>query len=146
MSNKNPLPFWKTKTLEEMTAEEWESLCDGCGLCCLEKLEDRHTGTIEYTSISCEYLDTTTCRCLIYENREFINSDCIRLAPEKVKQIHWLPDTCAYRYILEGQDLEWWHPLISGNPNTVHKAGISVRFKAVSIQEIHPGAKTNFLS
>jgi len=133
-----PLPFWKTKTLDEMTEEEWDSLCDGCGICCLEKLEDHVTGAIEYTSIACEYLDTRSCRCRIYEKRDFINSDCIRLNPEKVKQIYWLPDTCAYRYISEGRDLQWWHPLVSGNPNTVHKAGISVRFRAVSISDISP--------
>jgi len=143
-ANKGQLPFWKTKSLEEMTTEEWESLCDGCGLCCLEKLEDKYTGTIKYTSVACEYLDMTTCRCLIYENREFINADCIQLNPDKVKQIKWLPETCAYRYIREKQDLKWWHPLVSGNPNTVHRAGISVRFKAMSIQEIYPpGAKPN---
>lgn len=131
-------PYWKRKTLEEMTSEEWESLCDGCGICCLEKLEDASTGEIELTSIACEYLDTSNCRCLIYESRIFINSDCRELTPETIEQIAWLPDTCAYRLIAEGKDLEQWHPLVSGNFFTVHKSGVSIRFKAISIQDIHP--------
>ncbi len=132
-------PFWKRKTLDEMTPDEWESLCDGCGICCLEKLEDADTGELELTSISCEYMDTSNCRCLIYESRNFINVDCIELTPEKVIQFSWLPDTCAYRLVAEGKDLERWHPLVSGNPLTVHKSGVSIRFKAISMQDIHPG-------
>jgi len=137
-------PFWKRKTLEEMTPDEWEALCDGCGICCLEKLEDADTGEIELTSICCEYMDTSNCRCLIYESRMFINDDCIELDPDTVRQIPWLPDTCAYRRIAEGEELESWHPLVSGSRLTVHKAGVSVRFKAVSMQDIHPGDLSGF--
>ena len=139
-------PFWKTKTLEEMTPEQWESLCDGCGICCLEKLEDADTGEIELTSISCEFMDTSNCRCLIYENRTFINSDCIDLTPENTREFKWLPETCAYRLVSEGKDLEWWHPLVSGDSLTVHKSGISVRFKAISMQNIHPEDIGDFLN
>jgi len=131
-------PFWKTKTLEEMTEEEWESLCDGCGICCLEKLEDPDTGEVELTSISCEYMDTSNCGCLVYESRTFINPDCIVLTPGLVRQIQWLPETCAYRRIAEKKDLLQWHPLISGSPLSVHKSGVSIRFKAVSMKDIHP--------
>jgi len=120
-------PFWKVKTLEEMTAEEWEALCDGCGVCCLEKFEDVETGEVEVTAIACEYLDTTSSRCLVYGDRTRVAHDCIRLTPERVRDLVWLPETCAYRLIDEGKDLFWWHPLVSGDPETVHEAGISVR-------------------
>ena len=138
--------FWKTTSLEDMTADQWESLCDGCGICCLEKLEDADTGEIELTSISCEFMDTRDCRCLVYENRRFVNVDCIELTPESVSELAWLPDTCAYRRISAGKDLEDWHPLVSGNPLSVHKSGVSIRFKAVSVRDIHPGDISNFLS
>jgi len=130
-------PFWKVKSLKKMTRKEWESLCDGCGICCLEKVEDTDTGRIKTLSVSCQYLDTSTCRCLIYECRLTL-ADCIELTPYKVKRISWLPDTCAYRRVYEGRDLEWWHPLVSKSPNTVHEAGISVRDRAVSALDVHP--------
>lgn len=141
--NKNQQPFWKTKSLEEMTEDEWESLCDGCGICCLEKVEDK-TGTVEFTPLACEFLDTGTCRCLIYESRWIINKDCIELTRETVKQISWLPETCAYRCIDEGKGLARWHPLVSGNPNTIHKSGISIRYKTVSVKDIAPGDISDF--
>ena len=125
--NNEQTPFWKIKTLSEMTLDEWESLCDGCGICCLEKFQDIYSSEIKVSSVPCEYLDTANCRCIIYENRFLIDPDCIKITPPNVKQITWLPDTCAYRCLVEGRDLEWWHPLVSGNPNTVHQAGISVR-------------------
>ena len=120
-------PFWKIKPLEEMTHREWEALCDGCGLCCLEKFEDMETGEIEVTAVPCDYLDTVNGRCLVYENRIQVAGDCIRLTPDTVRDLAWLPETCAYRLIDEGKDLPWWHPLVSGDPDTVHEAGISVR-------------------
>jgi len=131
-------PFWKTISLDGMTREEWESLCDRCGICCLEKIEDSLTGKIELTSIACQFLDTVKCGCLIYEDRKIVKPDCFELSPDKLKQIKWLPDTCAYRRVAEGKDLEWWHPLISGDPGTVHQAGISIRDKVVSGQYLHP--------
>ncbi len=122
-----PKPFWKTKPLGEMTAAEWESLCDGCGRCCLLKLEDEDTGETYLTRLACSLLDTDRCRCRDYEHRFARMPDCLSLDPEKVRTLSWLPSTCAYRRVEEGRDLDWWHPLISGSPETVHEAGISVR-------------------
>lgn len=122
-----PKPFWETKSLEEMTAAEWESLCDGCGRCCLNKLEDEDTGEIVLTRLACALLDIGQCRCSDYANRFDKMPDCINLTPEKVRTLKWLPATCGYRRVKEGRGLAWWHPLISGDPETVHQAGISVR-------------------
>jgi uncharacterized cysteine cluster protein YcgN (CxxCxxCC family) len=125
-------PFWKTKTLEEMTAAEWESLCDGCGKCCLAKLEDEDTGEIHWTSVACRLFDEKTCRCRDYANRLTQVSDCVRLTPENVRTIAWLPSTCAYRLVANGHDLPDWHPLVSGDPKSVHRAGISVKGKVTA--------------
>jgi len=131
-------PFWKTKSLQEMTRDEWESLCDRCGICCLEKVEDEETGKIKLTSVACEFLDTVTCHCLIYGDRFYLNPDCVALSADKLKHIEWLPHTCAYKNLSEGRELEGWHPLVSGDPNTVHEAGISVRDRVVPGQYVHP--------
>ena len=120
-------PFWKTKTLEEMSAPEWESLCDGCGKCCLSKLEDEDTGDIYFTSVGCRLFDAATCRCGDYANRLAKVPDCVRLTPGNVRTISWLPSTCAYRLVAEGRDLYSWHHLISGDVDSVHKAGVSMR-------------------
>lgn len=120
-------PFWKTTPLEAMSAAEWESLCDGCGKCCLAKLEDEDTGEIHWTTVGCRLFDAGTCRCSDYENRLTRVTDCVRLTPENVRTISWLPGTCAYRLVAEGKDLFWWHPLVSGSAETVHEAGISMR-------------------
>lgn len=120
-------PFWKTKSLEAMTSQEWESLCDGCGKCCLAKLEDEDTGDIYWTTVGCRLFNAETCRCNDYPNRLQTVTDCVRLTPEKVRSISWLPSTCAYRLVAEGRDLEWWHHLVSGDRETVHQAGISIR-------------------
>lgn len=125
-------PFWQTKALHEMTGAEWESLCDGCGRCCLNKLEDEDTGEIKYTDVACRLLDLESCRCTSYEDRQRFVPDCRRLTPQNVGTIPWLPQTCAYRLLAEGKDLEWWHPLVSGDPNTVIEAGISVKGRIVS--------------
>ena len=124
-------PYWQTKTLEEMTRAEWEALCDGCARCCLLKLEDEDTGEIAYTDIACRLLDTGTCRCTRYRQRLRLVPECVDLTPEQVRRLGWLPSTCAYRLLAEGRDLAWWHPLVSGDPETVHKAGISVRGRVV---------------
>jgi uncharacterized cysteine cluster protein YcgN (CxxCxxCC family) len=121
------LPFWKTKTLEEMSLAEWESLCDGCGKCCLSKLEDEDTGEIYWTSVACRLFDAGTCRCGDYAGRLAKVPDCVGLTPANVRTIHWLPRTCAYRLVAEGHDLYWWHKLVSGSAATVHEAGISMR-------------------
>lgn len=124
---KDDTPFWRRKTLEEMTPGEWESLCDGCGRCCLVKLEDEDSGEILFTDVGCTLLDGTSCRCRNYPQRQSIVPDCVRLTPDVVRTLTWLPPTCAYRLVREGSDLYWWHPLVSGDPETVHAAGVSVR-------------------
>jgi uncharacterized cysteine cluster protein YcgN (CxxCxxCC family) len=128
----NDRPFWKTKTLEAMSPAEWESLCDGCGRCCLNKLEDVDTGHIAWTDIACTLLDQETCRCSDYENRQATVPDCIQLTPESVRALSWLPPSCAYRLVAEGRDLYWWHYLVSGDRETVHQAGVSVAGRTVS--------------
>lgn len=129
-------PFWKTKSLEEMTREEWESLCDGCARCCLIKLEDEDTAEIHLTRLTCSMLKVGSCRCSNYPERFKLMSDCIEITPEKTRTIRWLPATCAYRRVAEGKDLLWWHPLLSGSPETVHEAGISVRSFAMNEKRV----------
>ena len=127
--------FWKRKLLAEMTTAEWESLCDGCALCCLQKLEDEDTGDIYFTDIACRLLDTDACRCTNYAARLSIVKTCLVLSPDKPDAFRWLPATCAYRRLAEGADLPDWHPLITGDPDSVHDAGISARGKCVSETE-----------
>ena len=119
--------FWEDKTLEQLTQEEWESLCDGCGRCCLNKLEDVDTGHYYYTDVACRLLDDSTCRCLGYSNRERMVTDCMVLDNTDTGLFAWLPTTCAYRRIAEGKPLKSWHHLISGDRSTVHTSGISVQ-------------------
>lgn len=129
-------PFWIAKSLDEMSDAEWESLCDGCARCCLNKLEDEDTGAIAWTDVGCTLLDGDSCRCRDYPNRSATVPDCIRLTPDEVRTLSWLPPTCAYRLVEEGRDLYWWHPLVSGDPDTVHEAGISVRGRTVPEDEV----------
>src|SRR4051794_6554155 len=124
-------PFWKSKTLAEMTREEWESLCDGCGRCCLHKLRDEETEELSFTNVACRLLDLQSCRCRNYERRREQVPDCVSLTPESVATIDWLPPSGAYRRLAEGKDLAWGHPLVSGDPASVHRAGVSVRGRAV---------------
>ena len=127
-----PQPFWKTKTLAEMTTAEWESLCDGCGRCCLHKIRYEDTGDLAFTNVACRLLDTGSARCSDYPNRRRKVPDCVHLTPKDLEEIDWLPPSCAYRRIAEGHDLAWWHPLVSGDPDTVHSAGISVAGRVIS--------------
>ena len=126
-----PAPFWTTKTLEQMTPDEWESLCDGCGRCCLHKLRFDGTNELGFTNVACRLLDLDSCRCTNYEKRRRYVPDCVSLTPATVRTIDWLPPSCAYRLLAEGKKLAWWHPLVSGSAETVHEAGISVRGRAV---------------
>jgi uncharacterized protein len=133
----NNTPFWR-KPLEKLTKLEWERLCDGCGRCCLVKLEEEETGTIHYTSVSCTLFDAAKCRCSDYRHRAQKVSDCVTLTPHEVRTLSWLPPTCAYKLVAEGKDLLWWHPLKSGSPETVREAGISVHGRIAASEEDVP--------
>jgi len=125
--------FWETVPLSKMTPTEWEALCDGCGKCCLNKLEDDDSGQVELTCISCRLLDGDSCLCSSYENRRDFVPECISLTPKNINQhAYWMPKTCAYRLLWQGKRLADWHPLISGDPETVHKSGISMRGKTIN--------------
>lgn len=124
--------FWENKKLSEMTKSEWESLCDGCGRCCLNKLEFEDSKEIHFTNVACKLLDPSTCQCSDYKNRKKIVSDCISLDKQNIHELDYMPATCAYRLLANGKKLFDWHPLISGSPESVHKANISVQNKVVS--------------
>ena len=125
-------PFWETKSLKEMTPREWESLCDGCGLCCLIRFEDEDTGEIIPTRVHCRLFDSESCACSNYAQRKRHVPDCIKLTPQNVDTLKWMPLSCAYRRVNEGRGLADWHPLISGDPESVHRAGVSIRGETVS--------------
>lgn len=136
MNQATELPFWETKTLEEMSGEEWESLCDSCGRCCLHKLEDEETGEIYYTDVACRYIDAQTCRCGDYVRRRELVPNCLVLNIAEPKIIQMLPNTCAYRQCYESKPLASWHPLLSKDANTVHEAGISIQGKYVTDDQV----------
>ena len=145
MTTKDPIKrdglspeFWKHKPLKSLTSEEWEALCDGCGKCCLNKLEDKDTGEVALTRIACRLLDDQSCKCGQYPIRHQFIPDCIVLKPSNIDEnAYWMPKTCAYRLLWSGQPLFDWHPLISGNPETVHTANISVRGMTLSEFDIN---------
>lgn len=130
--------WWQEKPLAELTSDEWEALCDSCAKCCLHKLEDEDDGEVYYTRVRCRYLDERTCRCSDYANRSVLVPNCIRLEIENVHDLDWLPSTCAYRLRAHGQPLPDWHPLVSGDAGTVHRAGISIRGRSLSDEYVHP--------
>ncbi len=131
-------PFWETKSLKEMTEIEWESLCDGCAQCCLQKLEFEDTGEVEYTRLACRLLDTETGHCRNYENRLSLVSDCLKINPEDIDEFKWLPASCAYRRLSEGKTLPEWHPLITGDRNSVSAAGYSVKGRVIPEDWVSP--------
>lgn len=138
-SGPEEVPFWQRKSLDEMTDSEWESLCDGCGRCCLNKLEEAgNDADTYYTDVACRLLDGETCRCRDYANRLDLVDDCVQLTPQSLKTVNWLPPSCAYVLIAKGSDLYWWHPLVSGDPETVHTAGVSVRGRISATEETVP--------
>jgi uncharacterized cysteine cluster protein YcgN (CxxCxxCC family) len=125
-------PFWEVKSLRQMTPAEWESLCDGCGLCCLIRFEDEDTGEIIPTRVACRLFDDDKCSCADYANRKVLVPDCIKLTPDNIDDLLWMPKSCAYRRLHEGRGLADWHPLISGDPQSVHRAGVSIRGQTIS--------------
>jgi uncharacterized cysteine cluster protein YcgN (CxxCxxCC family) len=131
-------PFWQRLRLDEMDDAQWESLCDGCARCCLIKLEDEESGEVAYTGVHCRLMDEESCRCTRYPERHRLVPDCVQLGPEQAHEFHWLPRTCAYRILAEGGDLPEWHPLVSGDPDSVHRAGISIRGRALPETVVHP--------
>lgn len=119
-------PFWETKTLAEMSQGEWESLCDGCGRCCLYILHNEETGDVFETDVACRLFDAKRRRCTDYENRTSRVPDCVRLTPENAQRLHWMPETCAYRRLANGKPIPDWHPLITGDPKSVERARVAV--------------------
>ena len=135
MTSSSAAPFWRTKTLAELDQQEWESLCDGCGRCCLVKLEDEDDGRILPTNVACRLFDAERCTCHDYENRTARVPDCLQLTPALVAELKWLPPSCAYRLVHEGQDLPDWHHLKTGSRDTVHEAGASVRGRISAFED-----------
>lgn len=129
------LPFWQTKKLTQMTRQEWESLCDGCGKCCLHKLEDEDSGIVYYSEVACRFMDHDTCRCAKYSERRRYVPHCVVISPDNVGMIDWMPSSCAYRRLAEGKGLADWHPLVSGSADSVIKAGMSVSGRVVGEKE-----------
>ena len=132
------LPFWKKKSLREMNRQEWELLCDGCGKCCLYKIQDEKTGEVQYTNVSCRLLCTKTCLCNSYKNRYHLVPTCMILTPTRVEEFCWLPKTCTYRLLAQGKDLPWWHHLVSGDPDLIHHLGLSIKGKVISEDYVYP--------
>jgi hypothetical protein len=132
--------FWQEKGLGELSAAEWDALCDGCARCCLVKLEDDDTAEVHYTDVACRLLDAGKCQCSDYQRRAELVADCVVLTPDSIGDLTWMPPTCAYRLVAEGKDLYWWHPLVSGDPEAVHTAGVSVRGRIVVEERVSEDA------
>ena len=129
--------FWLSKSLDQMNPSEWESLCDGCGKCCLHKLEDEDSHEIAYTQVICRYFDESSCRCQVYSTRKNLVPACIILKPNNLKDLPWMPSTCAYRLLYEGKNLPDWHPLVSGNRQAIEESENTVSGKVISEEFVH---------
>jgi len=130
--------FWETVPLSEMTPQEWEALCDGCGKCCLNKLEDADTGDVYFTRVACRLFDDSTCRCANYVERKRFVPECVVLTPDTLDDVsYWMPSSCAYRRLNEGRGLADWHPLVSGDRDSVHRAGISVQGRTIAETDVN---------
>lgn len=138
MSNQIQPPFWETKSLQDMSNDEWESLCDGCGRCCLIKLEDDITSKLAVTNVVCRYFDHDHCRCSEYQSRSKLVPDCVTLTPDNLEACYFMPPTCAYRLLAEGKPLPAWHPLITGSDQAMRELGISVADQVISEEVVHP--------
>jgi uncharacterized cysteine cluster protein YcgN (CxxCxxCC family) len=134
--NSLPTHFWEGKTLAQLSADEWEALCDGCGQCCLYKLEDEDSGDIYLTNVVCRFLDRTTGQCQVYPERRQAVPTCVQLNPLNVLELSWIPPTCAYKLVGEGKPLTAWHPLISGNKSNNHRAEFFLGDQVISETEI----------
>ncbi len=137
--------WWNELALEQLDTEQWEALCDGCARCCLHKLEDADSGDLYYTQVRCRYLDEASCSCTEYRDRCTLVPDCVKLDRDNVAALSWMPDTCAYRLRARGEPLPGWHPLVSGDPESVHRAGISVRGRSISEEFVHPDGYDEYL-
>ncbi len=137
MSKNIAKDFWKSKTLNEMNTEEWEALCDGCGKCCLIRLEDPDTLEVATTKVSCKLFDPKTCQCTNYSERQNIVPTCVQLTPSNIKELKWLPKSCSYRLVSENKELPSWHHLVSGNKNSIHEIKASMKNKTISEQDVN---------
>jgi uncharacterized cysteine cluster protein YcgN (CxxCxxCC family) len=138
--------FWEYKTLSRMSDKEWESLCDGCGKCCLNKLIDDETEELHFTNVSCHLLHTKSCQCRKYDQRFKLVNDCVKVSLDDIQQFHWLPSSCAYRRLAEGKSIPEWHPLITGSKSAMHKGGFSVRGKIISEKSIDPDKLGDYIA
>lgn len=137
MANSSSRPFWESKSLAQMSREEWESLCDGCAKCCLLKLEDEETGLIHYTNVVCSYLNQKKCQCTQYKERRRLVPTCLQLEPGELDDLYWMPSTCAYRLLNEKKPLPQWHPLVTGSRKEIVASGNTVTGKVISEEYVH---------
>ena len=130
------LPWWEEKSLNEMTRDEWEQICDHCGKCCLHKLEDEDDGTVYYTDVACSLVDSENCCCTDYQNRRVRVPDCLQLTVGNLDQIQWMPPSCSYRVLKEGRKLADWHHLVTGDKNSIHQAGKSIKGRYIDESDV----------
>lgn len=138
--------FWEKKTLSQMTPLEWESLCDGCGKCCLNKIIDDDTEELHFTTVACHLLHSKTCQCKKYDKRLKLVPECVKVSLDDIEQFHWLPASCAYRLLVEEKPLPEWHPLITGSKSAMHTGGYSIRGKIISEKQVNPDDLENYIA